>query len=104
MEIARGTTPTVSFKFHSFELSSIVVAVLKVKQAGSVKIERSLDTATGDAEEKKLRWKLTQEETLSLIKTPKAVITCDWKLADGTRGVSKKALVEIEDSGTDEVI
>lgn len=103
MTIARGTTPTVSFKFSKFNVENTSTAILKMKQSGTLKIEKNLSTAVVNIADNKLSWKLTQEETLSLAKK-KVTITCDWVLLDGTRGMSKKRIEDVEDSGTDEVI
>lgn len=102
MPIIRGTTPTIKFAFNQINPANIVVAYLVIKQGDKTVIERDDQTATVASDS--LSWTLTQAETLKLSKSFNAVIFCDWKLQDGTRGRSNVATEAIEESGKSEVI
>ncbi len=107
MSIIRYTTPTIRFEFSEIEVADIAVAFLIIKQGGKVVIERDISSAaiTDTQDEQSLSWKLTQQETKSLSDClMSAVIFCDWKLTDGTRGRSKICMVNVEDTGKQEVI
>lgn len=101
-EIVRGTTPTIRIQFSTVPVESLTVAILTIRQGGDVVIEKTLDDAA--IEENAISWKLTQDETLSLAKRVNAVIMCDWKLADGTRGRSNISVNPIGNPGIEEVI
>lgn len=82
-----GTTPTITYKFKFVPVSSIVKAVLTIKERGVNIIEKTLSDAT--VGEDTLSWTLTQEETLA-IGVKSASIMLNWLTADGTRGASKE--------------
>jgi hypothetical protein len=96
-----GTTPTITYTFKVVPVSSIVKAVLTVKERGVNIIEKTLSDAT--VGEDTLSWTLTQEETLS-IGAKSASMMLNWKLADGTRGASDVVLVTGGDNHIREVI
>ena len=68
---------------------------MTIKQ-GSLTIEKTLSDAivvhneTGNY----LEWKLTQEETLSIVEKINVEEQCRWKLADGTAGKSPVAILD----------
>lgn len=96
-----GTTPTITYKFKVVPVSSIVKAVLTIKERGVNIIEKTLSDAT--VGEDTLSWTLTQEETLS-IGAKSASMMLNWKLADGTRGASDVVLITGGDNHIREVI
>ena len=49
-------------------------------------------------------WTLTQEESLQLDAKLNALLICDWKLNDGTRGRSQVLDVNVGNPGKNEVI
>lgn len=100
--IIRGTTPTITFTFSDIDVSTITVAIMSIKQSGSIKVEKKLANAT--VGEDSLSWKLTQEETLSFASNTQGTIACDWKLNDGTRGRSNLLLFDIGEPGVNIVI
>ena len=112
MPIIRYTTPTIQFKFSTVSVTDITVAYLVIKQGGRAVIERDLTTATivhttngqNVVTENYLQWKLTQEETKKLSKNLDATIYCDWKLSDGTRGLSHVKQDTVDDCGKEEVL
>lgn len=85
-----GTTPTITYKFKVVPVSSIVKAVLTVKERGVNIIEKTLSDAT--VGEDTLSWTLTQEETLA-IGARDASIMLNWLTADGVRGASREEIV-----------
>lgn len=91
--IIRGTTPTIKYTFKTVDPSTITAAYLTITN-GATKLEKELDTATVDAQNKTISWKLSQTETLSL--GDKVTSMLNWKLPDGTRGASHKANLFIE--------
>ena len=100
-EIIQGTTPTIVYTFANVSVTDISVAILTLKQNGTVIVERNLDTA--EVGTSSLSWTLTQEETLQFTgSTINSML--NWKLADGTRGASKKGSFAIEDNYVKEVI
>lgn len=102
MELIRGTTPTIKITFSTVSVESIAVAYLTIKQNDRTMIEKTLEDAT--TEEHAISWRLTQTETLGLLENVRAVICCDWRLADGTRGRSRIESSQIGEPGKDEVI
>lgn len=101
-EIIKGTTPTIVYTFSTVRVSDISVAYLTIKQDGTTKLERDLTTAT--VGENSLSWTLTQAETLDLAGNDTINLMLNWKLADGTRGASRKGSFNIGDNYKDEVI
>lgn len=102
MTIIRGTTPTIKYTFRTIEVGNIAVAILTVSQSGEVVIEKNI--AAGMVGEDNIFWTLTQLETLSLKPNVRVEIRLNWKLQDGTRGASKRAIVSVEDNEISEVI
>ena len=102
--IIRATTPKITFKYKTVDVSDIAKTVLTIKQNGTTVVERDETTMTTDTTEKTISWILTQEETLSLMPKRKSEAVCDWVLTDGTRGRSYVAEFGTEEPGKDEVI
>lgn len=100
--IIRGTTPPVKFTFGEISVSDITAAYFTIQQAGKTVIEKDLTTATIGEED--LLWTLTQEESLQLDAKLNALLICDWKLNDGTRGRSQVLDVNVGNPGKNEVI
>lgn len=92
--IIKGTTPTLKYTFNTVDVSSITTAYLtiKVDNDSTHDIEKDLTSATVEA--KSISWTLTQSETLSFKDSISVMI--NWKLADGTRGASKKTIFIID--------
>lgn len=89
-KIIIGTTPTITYKFKVVDVSEITVAILTIKERGTILIELAKSDATVGKDS--LSWTLTQEETLQLAgKT--ATMMLNWKTEDGTRGASEEVLV-----------
>ena len=110
MPIIRYTTPTIRFEFSDINVTDISVAYLTFRQGNQVVIERDLSTAevvhTEDGQTvtaNYISWTLEQTETKNLSKMT-AIIYCDWKLSDGTRGRSHKLSTPVEDTGKQEII
>ena len=106
MAIIRYTTPTVRFMFSEIDIDDISVAYLTIKQNNNTVIEKDINSAviTNTETEQSVAWKLTQDDTLKLAKNVNALIYCDWKLTDGTRGRSHVRAEGVEDTGMQEVI
>lgn len=64
MDIIRGTTPTIRFKFKTVDPADIVVAYLNIWQTTDSGIEKDIEQA--EVGEDYIQWSLSQEETLSL--------------------------------------
>ena len=63
-QIIIGTTPTITYKFKIVSPAELEKAILTIKIAGSVILEKTLADAT--VGEDSLSWTLTQQETLSI--------------------------------------
>ncbi len=101
-QIAKWTTPSIIYRPSTISPSDIRTAVLCVKQHAKVVIEKDLTTAL--VEEKQVTWKLTQEETGSLVECKECAIGVDWVLNDGTRGRSNVGTFMVVGSGKDEAL
>lgn len=100
-KIIIGTTPTITYKFKVVDVTDIVIAILTIKERGTVIIEKDIEDAV--IGEDTLSWTLTQQETLFIgMKT--CAMMLNWKLADGTRGASDVVLVTGGDNHIREVI
>ena len=90
-KIIIGTTPTITYKFKVVDAADITVAILTIKERGTILIELTKSDAT--VGEDSLSWTLTQEETLQLAgKT--ATMMLNWKTEDGTRGASEEVFIQ----------
>lgn len=88
--VIKCTTPTFKYTFSVVPVNTITEAYLTIEQAGAVKLERDLTTATvGD---KYLTWTLTQAETLSFA-SGTASVMLNWLTSGGTRGASGERTV-----------
>lgn len=88
--IVIGTTPTITYTFKVVPVSSIVTAILTIKQRTGIVIKKTLADAT--VGENSLSWDLSQEETLA-IGARGATLMLNWLTADGVRGASKEEAV-----------
>lgn len=103
--IARGTTPTIIFKFSQVEVENISTAYLVIKQFHKNYLEKDISTAAiSEEEENALEWTLTQEDTFKLKEHSPAIILCDFVLQDGTRGQTKALECVIAPPGKKEVL
>lgn len=100
MTIIKGTTPTIQYAFETVQVTDITRAILTVKRGSDILIERDLSSA--EIGTKTLSWKLTQEESLSV--DGDATVMLNWKLSDGTRGATNKAVLVFTANDKDEVI
>lgn len=99
--VIRATTPTITYQFSVIDVTDISVAYLTITQGGKTIVEKDLTTAT--VGEDTLSWTFSQAETLA-IRAGQAFTMLNWRLADGTRGASKREALIIEDNDKDEVI
>lgn len=92
--IIRGTTPTLKYVFNTVNVSDITVAYLTIKidNDPTHNIEKTLSDA--EVGQDYILWSLTQAETLTFKNDISVMI--NWKLADGTRGASKKTIFIID--------
>ena len=101
-KIARGTTPTIKFKFRSIDTSDIEVAYLVFKQSNRQIF--NIDISGAEIEEGYISWVVPQEKSLMLSEGKFVDIYCDWRTINGLRGQSKLYRCEVVPSGIDEVI
>lgn len=99
--IVIGTTPTITYTFKVVPVSSIVTAILTIKQRTGIVIEKTLADAT--VGENSLSWDLSQEETL-LLGVREGTVMLNWVTADGTRGIGARQSIICEDNDIREVI
>lgn len=100
IEVIRGTTPTVKYRFKIVDVEDITSASLTIEQCGLL-IDKPLSEAL--KEDNCLIWRLEQAETLSL-GTGRASMQVNWLLEDGTRGASKELALAIKNNQKDEVM
>lgn len=96
-----GTTPTITYTFKVVPVSSIVTAVLTIKQRTGIVLEKTLADATVGTNT--LSWTLTQEETFSLGMSA-GTIMLNWLTADGVAGASEMEIVKGADNHRREVM
>lgn len=99
--IVIGTTPTITYTFKVVPVSSIVTAILTIKQRTGIVIKKTLADAT--IGENSLSWDLSQEETL-LLGVRGGTVMLNWVTADGTRGIGERKSIICEDNDIREVI
>ena len=99
--IVIGTTPTITYTFKVVSVSSIVTAILTIKQRTGIVIKKTLADAT--VGENTLSWTLTQEETLAL-GAKSGTVMLNWVTSDGTRGIGAKQAIIGGDNDIREVI
>ena len=89
-QIIIGTTPTITYTFHTVSVSDLTKAILTIKSMGQVILEKTLaDAVVG---EDSLSWTLTQQETLNIgIRSGKMML--NWLTNSGTRGASEETAI-----------
>ena len=95
--IARGTTPSLTFTFHTVNVSDIEVAYLTVEQLDENIIEKTKADAMVDPEKRTITWTLTQEETLSLNSRKETNLQLRYRLVDNSAFVSQIYPVEVRE-------
>lgn len=100
IEVIRGTTPTVKYRFKIVDVEDITEACLTIEQCEFL-VDKPLSDAT--KEDNCLVWRLDQSETLAL-SVGKAAMQVNWLLEDGTRGASKELALAIKDNQKNEVM
>lgn len=96
-----GTTPTITYTFKVVPVSSIVTAVLTIKQSTGIVLEKTLADATVGTNT--LSWTLTQAETLAL-GMKDGTVMMNWLTADGTRGIGEMCITSMGDNHIKEVM
>ena len=89
-QIIIGTTPTITYTFHTVSVSDLTKAILTLKIAGQVILEKTLVDAT--IGENSLSWTLTQQETLD-IGTRSGKMMLNWLTHSGKRGASEETTI-----------
>lgn len=101
MEIIRGTTPTVIYKFKCVNPADLSAAFLTIKQDGETLLDLDINAAT--IGEDNISWVLSQQNTLQMSEG-KVTMMMNWKLNSGRRGASKENTVIVKDNYKDVVI
>lgn len=104
MEITRGTTPTIVYRFHVIEQANIAAAQLVLKQGDEVVVEKTLTDAVRDAEHNTLSFTLTQAETLLINARLAILMKLRYRLNDGKAGASRTKTVAPDEILKDGVI
>lgn len=100
-ELARWTTPCISYKPSMVDISEITKIELRIKQNGRDIISRSIDTAT--LAEGRYVWHFTQEETALLNSRSKSQVKIDYMV--GTeRYTTNWVDYGVEESAVNEVL
>ena len=100
-EIARWTTPAITYKPYAVEAGSISEIIMVIKQAGKTIIRKSIDDAIAD--EDGFTWALTQEDTAALNNGISAKIKFDFT-SNEKRYTTRDFTYCVEDSAVEEVI
>lgn len=100
-QIIIGTTPTITYKFKIVSPTELEKAILTIKIAGSVILEKTLADAT--VGEDSLSWTLTQQETLN-IGTRSGKMMLNWLTHSGKRGASEETTINGIQNHVKEVI
>lgn len=100
MNIIRGTTPTIVYKFKTVKPAEITDAILTMKRDGVVVFERDMSGVV--VGEDTLSWPLTQEDTLGL--PAEVSVMINWITDGGIRGASRKTTLIIESNYHPEVM
>ena len=85
-----GTTPTITYNYKTVSPSDFRTAILTIKSAGAIIIEKTLSDAV--VWESSLSWTLSQEETL-LLGTNTAKMMCNFVTFSGKRGASEETTI-----------
>ncbi len=101
-EIARWTTPIITYKPSAVESDSIAEIYLVIKQGGHTLVTKALEDAT--ITDGRFAWQLTQEETSVLASKRNAIIQIDYKANSGMRYTTVPRQYDISESGINEVI
>lgn len=89
-QIIIGTTPTITYTFKTVSPADLTKAILTIKCAGQIILEKTLADAT--VGEDSLSWTLTQQETLD-IGTRSGKMMLNWLTNSGTRGASAETVI-----------
>lgn len=81
MNIVRGTTPTIRYKFTIVNVTDIEVAYMTIEQDGKTITEQDLSQA--EVGENWLEWQLSQTETLKINENLRVQIQCRYRTSDG---------------------
>lgn len=100
--ITRGTTPTIVFTFDDIDPTQITKAILSIKELDTKAVVLTRELAEISVVDGTIPVTLTQGDTLSV--NGKAEILLNWKTGDGSRGTSKKLVVDFEKNHIDKVI
>lgn len=101
-ELARWTTPSLSFKPSAEEIANIVNVALVIKQDAKVILEK--DQTEAEISDGMFIWNFSQEET-SLLKAYKdSTVKIDYTTISGMRYTTRDVTYNILDSGKQEVL
>lgn len=100
MQIARLTTPTITYKPEAVEVANVTEIFLVIKQ-GSTAIEKDINSATVTADG--FSWLFTQEETETLKAGRVGIAKIDY-LAGDTRYTTGDFPFDVVNSAINEVI
>lgn len=101
-EIARWTTPSVTYKPSMVEMEEVDKIFLVVQQGGANLIVK--DKSEAEETEDGFVWTLTQTESATLLSRRSAIIQVDYTDIAGSRYTTHPKQFEIGDSGINEVI
>ena len=99
--IVIGTTPTIIYKFSIISPDDLIQAKMTIKGKNTILLSKFLSEAT--IKKDSIEWKLSQAETLSLGVGTRTMML-NWLTADGTRSVSPKVTVNVDNNDVAEVM
>ncbi|MBR3238491.1 MAG: hypothetical protein IKF99_08655 [Oscillospiraceae bacterium] len=101
MNIARWTTPSITYKPKLVNASDIAEIRMEISQ-GSYNIVKTQTDAT--LSEGRFYWRLSQEETSGLVTDKTGVLQIDYVSNAGDRYTTQRHILTISNSAIDEVI
>lgn len=100
-EIARWTTPTITYKPSQVEMADITDIKMTIRQNGQVVLEKGMEAAQID--ENGFAWLLSQEETGLLTQTLLLTVQVDYKTEGGLRYTTVPKTFNVVGSAINEV-
>lgn len=101
MNIARWTTPSITYKPSLVDAADIAEIIMEISQGPYAIVKTQADAILSDG---RYYWRLTQEETGGLSTEKNCKLQIDYLSNAGDRYTTQKILISVINSAIDEVI
>lgn len=101
MNIARWTTPSITYKPSLVDAADIAEIIMEISQGPYAIVKTLADAILSDG---RYYWRLTQEETGGLSTEKNCKLQIDYLSNAGDRYTTQKILISVINSAIDEVI